>query len=565
MILLPLFFLACLPAQTGVPRASQNSTAQADRLAEARRLYAEKQWDEVIRVSSGVTDAPAELDYLRGMALARRGRWQEAREALESARRKAPREARYLEELAGTCYRLNDSGAAKKHLRAALQLEPRDAYALEFLGTIYFLEGNLEAALKYWNRVKKPRLASVAYDPQPLLKPNILGRIADFSAPGMLSREALLTTRAQLDALGIFPRHRIELGPAANDSYDAKIRVIERTGWGANALDGALSLFRGVPYSTVYPEWFNLGHAAVNFTSLVRWDSEKRRAGAKLSAPVASRPDRRVRFYFDGRNENWNLAETFFTSGPLLGNLNVRRWAAGAEFRSVVNGRWSWTSGVEVSHRAFRNIEPVPAAAHVFFRNATLMQGKAGVEHALVRIPERRFTADVTAGARFGHTFADALGNFGAVNGGLVLRWLPQNRGNDYAMQAQLRAGGIIGRVPFDEVYQLGLERDNDLLLRGHAATTGGRKGRAPLGRRYALVNWEMDKDLYDGALFSVKAGPLLDAGIITDPSPFFNQPKWLWDPGAQVKIRILGVTLILVYGHDVRKDRNVYYIDAER
>jgi hypothetical protein len=565
VIFLLLFFLACPPSAAQNPGAPQEAAAQAGRLEEVRRLYAEKQWDQVVRVSSGVTDAPAELDYLRGMALARLGRWQEAREALESAQRKAPREARYLEELAGTCYRLNDSGAAKKHLRAALQLEPRDAYALEFLGTIYFLEGNLEAALKYWNRIEKPRLASVAYDPQPLLKPKILGRVADFSAPGVLRREALLTTRARLDAPGIFPRHRVELDPAANDSYEAKIRVLERNGWGPSALEGTLSLFRGVPYSTVFPEWFNLGHAAVNVTSLVRWDSEKRRAGAELSAPVASRPDLRVRLYFDGRNENWNLAETLFTSGPLLGNLNVRRWAVGAEFRSVVNGRWSWSSGVEASHRAFRNIEPVPAAALVFFRNATLVQGKAGVEHAVARIAERRLTLDATAEARFGHTFADGLGNFGAVTGGLLLNWLPQNRGNDYAMQAQLRSGGIIGRVPFDELFQLGLERDNDLLLRGQASTTGGRKGRAPLGRHYALFNWEMDKNLYDGALFSVKAGPLLDAGIITDPTPFFNQPKWLWDPGAQVKIRILGVTLILMYGHDVRKDRNVYYIDATR
>lgn len=538
---------------------------QADRLANARRFYSEKNWDEVVRAASGAANAPAELDYLRGMALARLGRWPEAREALEAAHRKEPREPRYLVELAGACYRLSDSGSAKKHLRAALGFAPKDAYALEFLGTIYFLEGNLEASLRYWNRAEKPRLASVTYDPQPLLKPAILDNIADFSAPRVLSRESLLTTRARLDALSIFPRYRIELNPAAGDSYDARIRITERNGWGAGALEGALSLFRGLPYKTVYPEFFNLGHAAVNFTSLVRWDSEKRRVGAELSAPLAWRPDLRLRFYFDGRNENWNLAETFFSGGPLLGNLNVRRWAAGAEFRSVVNGRWSWTSAVEASHRSFRNIELVPAAALPFFTNATLVQYKGNVAHALARIPERRLTLDATAEARLGRTFADALGNFGAVTGGLLLHWLPQNRGDDYAMRAWLRAGGIVGRVPFDEFFELGLDRDNDLLLRGHAGTTGGRKGRAPLGRHYVLFNWEMDKNLYDGSLVSVKAGPLLDAGIITDPSSFFDSPKWLWDPGAQVKIRILGVTVILVYGHDLRKNRNVFHLNAER
>ncbi len=554
-----LCFFACLHS------AAQDSAAPHDRLADARRLYAEKNWEEIVRVAGSAAEVPAELDYLRGMALARLGRWPEAREALEAAHGKESRDARFAAELAGVCYRLNDSAAAKKHLRAALRLAPKDAYALEFLGTIYFLEGNLEAALKYWNRLERPRLAGVLYDPQPLLRPIILERVADFSAPGILSRDGLLTTHARLDALGIFPRHRIELDPARGDSYDAKIRLTERNGWGASALDGALSLIRGLPYATAYPEFFNLGHAAVNFTSLIRWDSEKRRAGAELSAPLGVRPDRRLRFYFDGRNENWNLAETFFSPGPVLGNLNVRRWAAGAEFRSVVNGRWSWTSGVEVSHRAFRNIEPAPTAALPFFTNTTLVQYKAGIEHALVRVPERRFTVDASVQTGFGRAFAEPLGNFGALRGGLLLRWLPQNRGDDYAMQAQLRAGGIIGRVPFDELFELGLERDNDLLLRGHAGTTGGRKGRAPLGRHYALFNWEMDKSLYDGALISVKAGPLLDTGIITDPSPFFHSPKWPWDPGAQVKIRILGVTVILVYGHDLRKDRNVFYVTAER
>lgn len=559
MILLLLFFSACLCA------SAQNSAVPPDRLADAQRLYAEKNWEEVVRAASGSANAPAELDYLRGMALARLGRWQEAREALETAHGKEPNDARYLRELAGACYRLNDSPAAKKHLHAAVRLAPRDAYALEFLGTLYFLEGNLEAALQYWNQTERPRLARVAYDPQPRLKPAILDRVADFSAPGILSGEALDTTRARLDALGIFARHRFELAPAHDDSYEATIRLTERTGWDASALEGALSFFRGLPYATVYPEFINLGHAAVNFTSLLRWDSQKRRAAAELSAPLASRPDRHLRFHFDGRNENWNLAETFFSGGPLLGNLNVRRWATGAEFRSVVNGRWSWTSGVEVSHRSFRNVEAVPAAATPFFTNSTLVQYKASVERALARIPERRFTADASVSGRFGRVFTDPLGKFGALAGGLRLRWMPQDRGDDYAMRAELRAGGIIGQVPLDELFQLGLERDNHLRLRGHAGTTGGRKGRAPLGRRYVLLNWEMDKELYDGALFSVKAGPLLDAGVITDPSPFFNSPRWLWDPGAQLKIRILGVTVVLIYGHDVRKNRNVFYLDTER
>jgi hypothetical protein len=56
----------------------------------------------------------------------------------------------------------------------------------------------------------------------------------------------------------------------------------------------------------------------------------------------------------------------------------------------------------------------------------------------------------------------------------------PRAEGNDYEMQQQFRAGKTFGTVPFDELFLLGLERDNDLWMRGHIDTRDGRKGSAP-------------------------------------------------------------------------------------
>jgi len=36
-------------------------------------------------------------------------------------------------------------------------------------------------------------------------------------------------------------------------------------------------------------------------------------------------------------------------------------------------------------------------------------------------------------------------------------------------MQAQIRAGATAGKASLDELFELGIERDNDLWLRGHA------------------------------------------------------------------------------------------------
>src|SRR5215469_3002559 len=135
------------------------------RLAAAQGAFDAGRWDEAARLTGGPADQSPELDFLRGLAFARLEKWDEAKLALEAGERKSPRDSRFPVELAGVAYKQNDFRSAKKDLQTALRLSPNEAYANEFLATIYFLEGNLEAALKYWNRVEKPRLRSVAFVP----------------------------------------------------------------------------------------------------------------------------------------------------------------------------------------------------------------------------------------------------------------------------------------------------------------------------------------------------------------------------------------------------------------
>jgi len=128
-------------------------------------------------------------------------------------------------------------------------------------------------------------------------------------------------------------------------------------------------------------------------------------------------------------------------------------------------------------------------------------------------------------------------------------------------MQTQVRAGATVGKATLDELFQLGIERDNDLWLRGHPGTLDGRKGAAPLGRRYFLANWETDKNVYQNGFFTVKVGPFLDSGAVADSSDLFGSQGWLWDTGAQCKVRVLGsLTIVLSYGRNVRGGRNVFY-----
>ena len=112
-----------------------------------------------------------------------------------------------------------------------------------------------------------------------------------------------------------------------------------------------------------------------------------------------------------------------------------------------------------------------------------------------------------------------------------------------------------------DELFMLGLERDNDLWMRGHIGTHDGRKGSAPLGRSYFLSNWEADKNVYGNGLLTVKLGPFLDTGEITDPAPELGSHKWLCDTGAQLKLNAFGTEVVFSYGKDLRSGSNVFYL----
>ena len=541
---------------------AQSPSSEQSRLTAAQLAIDSGRWEDAAALARGPADQSPDLDFLAGLALARLEIWSEAKLAFEAGSRKAPKDPRFPVELAGISYKQKDYRTAKKFLRRALELNPQDAYPREFLATIYFLESNLEAALKYWNPEDKPRLRSVAFSPPLQLNESLQNRALTFNAPQVLTSAALLATQSRLDNLGVFSKRRIELNPAESGNYDLTLHLSEKNGWGDSRLEGIISLLSGLPYATIYPEFYNLGRDSINLTSLGRWDSEKRPAFLAVSLPPRGDPGLRLRFYADARNENWNLAQTFFGAGTFLTDLNMRRAAAGADVHSVVNGWWSWSAGAEIANRNFRNLSGITSSAErTFFTDATSIAGWLGVQRTLVRVPERRFTLDSSAEARAGREFADGLGPFVTLCGSLRARWFPRATGDDYETQTQIRAGATAGKATLDELFQLGIERDNDLWLRGHAGTLDGRKGAAPLGRRYFLANWELDKNIYQNGFFTLKLGPFLDSGAAADSSGLFGSRHWLWDTGAQCKVRLLGsLTIVLSYGRDLRGGRNVFY-----
>ena len=527
----------------------------------AKQLFDEARWQELVTLLQSPHPPSADLDFYYGTALAHLQRWPEAHAAFESGRRQASADKRFPSELAGVEFKQKQYSRAAGYLRIALRLDPADAYATDFLGTVYFLQGNLEAALKYWNKLDKPHLEQVLTQPRPDVDPELLDRALVFAPATPLTSSQLLTSDVRVQKLGIFPSYRFDLEGRPDGKFDLTFRARERNGFGSSTWEALFLVFRGLPFETIYGDYYNLGKDAINIRSLFRWDAEKRRVLADIAGPLRGNPKQHFDVGVDLRGENWAIQDSFTGPSTLLGGFNMRREALSANFASLESGRWQWLVGAELSHRDFRDVVPGLALTPSLLSKGYQLKQITQLDASLWRLPERRMTLDVVATSQLGTIWSDPQHTFFKLQGSARWHWFPQGTGDDYEVTQQLRSGKTFGDVPFDELFQLGIERDNDLWMRGHIGTRDGRKGSAPLGRAYFLSNSEIDKKIYSNGLVTVHLGPFVDTGKITDDTPGLGSEKWLWDVGAQVKVRVFGSGIGFSYGKDLRSGNNAFYV----
>src|SRR5262249_10417958 len=394
-----------------------------------------------------------------------------------------------------------------------------------------------------------------------------------FSPASTLRLADLRTSEARLRNLEVLPLSRLDVLARPDGNFDAALHAQELNGFGHTKLEALLRTFHGLPFQEVTPESFNLTRSAMNGAALERWDPDKRRTRVSVSGPfgflTAADPRWRYRLTSDVRNENWDIRAGFTGPAPVLASLNMRREAFSAEISRVVGWRWKWALGAELSHRDYRNVVGASSIAPGLLRVGYQLKQTATIQYELLRSPERRLTATVAAGSHAARVWSEPAQAFEKLDGLVEAHWLPRAKGDDYESRWQARAGGTFGQVPFDELFMLGLERDNDLdggvKMRAHIGTRDGRKGSAPLGRNYFVASWETDKNVYSNGLFTVKLGPFLDTGKITDTAFPLGPEKWLCDTGAQAKLRVFGVGLVFSYGKDLRTGNNAFFTTVMR
>lgn len=393
-------------------------------LTTAERLYQALDWEGVIRLISPDSTSPPELQYFRGMALARLGKWQQAREAFELGKRLSPRNKKFLQELAGIQFKLGDYSHAKSNLLQALRMDPADPYNRDFLASLYLRDGNVEAAIKFWNP-DKPLIENVHIEPPSRLNVTLSDRAFVFAPSSLLKWDEFRTTAARLEQLNLYPRPAFQLKPRSDGKFDVVFRALEKNGLGETTIAKVFSVLRESPGLSLHLDLFNLSGSGANSETWARLDPEKIRLITRFSAPLLSDPAWRYDFYLEGRQENWNLTRSYPDAGPLAGDLRLRRLSAGFGIQNIPSWRWKWKTGAEFSYRDFENPPSTTPASEVLFRKGGLISYRGQVENILLQQPERHLKLGAFATASLGKFLASSDGVFSSFQGGLKADWNP--------------------------------------------------------------------------------------------------------------------------------------------
>lgn len=497
-------------------------------------------------------DFSREDNYLLGLELARDGRWRQANDAFRRGREENPSDARYLHGLAGVAMRRNDPASARRHLEKALSLDPEDEYAHHFLGSLHYLEDNLEAAVKTWNRAGRPRLEGLQMD-LPSGVNAVLVERALRVAPGVLRWEDLLYSQALIENLKIFANSRFDLVAREGGSFGLRFQGSRQSSPFSSGLTGIAPFLAGLPFRTARLSFYDLDGAGLNLSSSLRWHPYRRQLYSSISGLLKGDPAWRYRFHFRGRQEQWNVNHSAGENFLGEGEFPVETIGAGFELLSVPAARWKWSSGVTLAHRNFEISEDP-----TLFSSGWLLKHQSAVEHDWLRVPEKGLTGSWMGRGELGGRPGGDRSLYSRLSGSLRLRW---SVGTSYRVSGAVKGGAAWGAVPFDELFQLGLHEDNDLWMRAHPGTRAGRKGSAPMGTRFLLVNWELDRKVYEKGMLAFWAGPFLDSGRIFDPSGRFGVNEWLWDTGLQLKVTGFGgAALILSGGRNLRTGQTILY-----
>ncbi len=236
-------------------------------------------------LSETLADHPTADAYLYlGIAYTDIKEYEKAIDVLKEGSTRFASDARFHNQLANVYRETRDVDKAKDELRSALQVDPHNSEASDLLASIDISEGEVQSALKYWNRSGQPIIDDILHNYYLNFGSWVVRDAIAFQPTDLLHYANWKTTEARLFETGNFTNVGLEVEPSRiPDHYSAIIRTTAKTNLPE---DFAWNALKGAPVETSYLDLWNIGNSGLNWNSMYRWDTDRRRVEGKLSIPA---------------------------------------------------------------------------------------------------------------------------------------------------------------------------------------------------------------------------------------------------------------------------------------
>ena len=535
-IVLPLF-LAALLFPSGLH-------AQVD---EARGAIDRGEYVRAVNIlSKAVVESPSADAFLYlGIAYAHMREFQKAEDILRQGSDHFPADPRFHNELADTYLATNDVDKARQALTDALSVDPENDYASDLLANIDMSEGEVQAALRSWNKSGLPIIDDILNNNYLNFQQWAAAKAPAFRPGGVLRYRQWRTTEQRLFEIGAFSNVGIEILPTpAPDHYDADILTSAKTN---GFIDLLFTALKGAPVWTTYLDVWNVGNSGVNVNSMYRWNPDRRLAELAVRMPLPLPGLLFLDVAGIWRNEQWDA--------PSTGPFRFKSTGGRLMLKHIPDYRFEIGGGLEYSNRASlddRNIGKWLLETSIRLADARYQN----------RLHAKAFTArrDITGPLEYrGGTVELEQPARLSRNAGVFLDWT-------------LKGGTSRGDTPIDEKFALGVDVHPESLLRGHAVFKDSRYGRAPMGTDFGLLNLDVERRIAVLPLFNTFNLPFINLKweIFVDAAQTSDRithqhTKLLVDAGAGLKLETPTHAFNLIYGRSLRDGQDVLAVYVEK
>ena len=285
-----------------------------------------------------------------GIAYGHMKEYEKAENVLRTGAEKYPQDPRFHNELAGVFLADKDVEAAKAELQRALIVDPNNNYASDLLATINMSEGEVQLALRSWNKSGRPIVDDILHNYYLTFDTWVVRDAIAFHPAGVLHYDQWKTTEWRLLATDTFANVGLEIEPTpVADHYNAVVRTTAKTN---TRRDFIFNLVKGLPVETSYFDLWNLRNTGMNFNSNYRWNAQRRRGQERLRIPLPLPGLPILDLSNTWRSENWNTSPVILSQYLPQARFLFKANILGAYLNFIPHYRFEFGGGFEYSNRA---------------------------------------------------------------------------------------------------------------------------------------------------------------------------------------------------------------------